>query len=88
LDIATDTFADVAWVVSAEQVRDEAWFGPRLTPPAAARLGDIALVAREAVSFEDPDDSGPFSLVARHGSLTSAEMRVPLLVGGPGAERQ
>jgi hypothetical protein len=44
-----------------------------------ARLGDIALVAREPVSFPEPADSGPFELVCRHGSLTAAEVDVPLL---------
>ena len=43
----------------------------------AARLGDVALVAHEPVSFHDPADSGPFELVCRHGSLTSAEVLVP-----------
>ena len=44
-----------------------------------ARLGDVALVARDPISFDDPADTGPFQLVCRHGSLTSAEMLVPLL---------
>ncbi|MEY4228061.1 MAG: hypothetical protein RLZ84_653, partial [Actinomycetota bacterium] len=43
------------------------------------RLGDVALVASSAVSFEDPADSGPFDLVCRHGSLTADEMYVPFL---------
>ena len=47
---------------------------------ARACLGDVALVAREPVAFDDPADTGPFQLVSRHGSLTSAEMLVPLLV--------
>jgi hypothetical protein len=79
LDAASAAHADQAWVVSVEQVRDEGWLGPRLTPAAAGRLGDVALVAREPVAFDDPADSGPFTLVARHGSLTPAEMYVPLL---------
>ena len=45
-----------------------------------ARLGDVALVAREPIAFEDPNDTGPFELQGRHGSLTSAEVMVPLLV--------
>lgn len=81
LEAASAEHGDVAWVVGAEQVRDEAWFGPRLTPAASSRLGDVALVAREPVSFDDPDDSGPFELVARHGSLTEDEMIVPLVAG-------
>ena len=32
-------------------------------------------------SFDDPADTGPFELIGRHGSLTAAEMLVPLLVG-------
>jgi hypothetical protein len=39
----------------------------------------VALVARADVSFHDPIDSGAYPLVCRHGSLTSAEVYVPLL---------
>jgi hypothetical protein len=39
----------------------------------------VALVARDDISFHDPDDTGPYVLVGRHGSLTEAEMLVPLL---------
>ena len=70
-----------AWVVSREQLIDEEWFGPKMPAPIAARLGDVALVARAPVSFHDPADSGPYQLIARHGSLTEAEMFVPLLAG-------
>ena len=78
-DACRDAHADVAWIVSREQVVDEGWFGPAVAAPVAARLGDVALVAREPVTFYDAADSGPFELVCRHGSLTSAEMLVPLL---------
>jgi hypothetical protein len=50
-----------------------------LAPHVASRLGDVALVAREAVAFLDPADIGETRLAARHGSLTPAEMYVPLL---------
>ncbi len=69
----------LAWVVTREQMLDEEWFGPSMAPAVRSRLGDVALVAREPVSFHDPADSGPFELVCRHGSLTSAEVNVPLL---------
>lgn len=69
---------DTGWVVTREQVAAEKWFG-ELAPEAAARLGDVALVAREPVAYDDPADSGPYHLIGRHGSLTSAEMLVPLL---------
>jgi hypothetical protein len=66
-------------VVTKEQTLDEQWFGSAMAPEVRARLGDVALVAFEPVSFDDPLDSGPFELVCRHGSLTSAEVNVPLV---------
>jgi predicted AlkP superfamily pyrophosphatase or phosphodiesterase len=75
---------DVAWVVSRDEIIDEGWFGPHVTTQARARFGDVALVPFEPVAFHDPDDSGPFTLVARHGSLTEAEMLVPLLAARAG----
>ena len=70
---------DVAWVRTLEQMRDERWFGGLLSDEVASRLGDVALVAREPVAFLDPADTGESRLAARHGSLTSEEMYVPLL---------
>jgi hypothetical protein len=73
--------AGEAWVVTRDETVEGGWWGPRITDAARSRLGDVALVAREPVSFHDDADSGPFVLVGRHGSLTSAEMLVPCLVG-------
>ncbi len=81
-DVAQAALAEVgdsAWVVTQEQVIDEAWFGPIVAPPVRARLGDVALVARDDVTFHEDADSGMYQLVCRHGSLTSAEVNVPLL---------
>lgn len=79
LAAAQDRHGDVAWVVSREQTIDEGWFGPVVSGPVARRLGDVALVPFEPTSFDDPADSGPYQLVSRHGSLTSAEMLVPFV---------
>lgn len=79
---AREAHGDVAWIVTREQTLDEGWFGPLVSPPVQARLGDVALVARDDVSFHDPSDSGPYELVCRHGSLTSAEVYVPLIAAG------
>ena len=79
LEAARHHHGDVAWAVTREQVLDERWFGPVATPLLTSRLGDVALVARDDVAFEDPADTGPYDLIGRHGSLTSAEMLVPLL---------
>jgi predicted AlkP superfamily pyrophosphatase or phosphodiesterase len=78
-EAAVERHGDTGWIVTREQVIDECWFGPVVTEAARLRLGDVALVAREPVAYLDVDDTGPFALVSRHGSVTSAEMRVPLL---------
>lgn len=74
-----DLYADVAWVVSIEQVLDEAWFGRTIGSQVRRRFGDVALVAREPVAFDEPADTGNVDLVGRHGGLTTAEMLVPLV---------
>lgn len=79
LAAATQHHGAQAWVHSRAELIEAGWFGPTVSPPIAARYGDVALVAHAPISFDDPADSGPFPLVCRHGSLTSAEMLVPLL---------
>jgi predicted AlkP superfamily pyrophosphatase or phosphodiesterase len=76
---AARVHSDVAWVLSRDEIIAQQWFGPHVSAEAVRRLGDVALVAREPVSFHDPRDTGPFQLVGRHGSVTADEMRVPLL---------
>lgn len=51
----------------------------------AARIGDVVAAMTgtwAAMSYATP---GEFTLVGMHGSLTAAEMEVPLLVHGGGA---
>ena len=79
LAAASARYGEDAWVVGKAQVLDEGWFGPRVSHAAQDRLGDVLLAARGDVAFDDPADTGPFTLVARHGSLTEAEMLVPLV---------
>ena len=74
-------YRHVAWVRTREQVVAEGWLGGRPTDEVAARLGDVALVAHAPIAFMDPADTGSVTLRCRHGSLTPAEMLVPL-VGG------
>ena len=76
---AEEWHGDRAWVRTRDQVIAEEWFGPKVSPAAAARFGDVVLAAQAPVAFEDPADTGPYRLQSRHGSLTSAEMRIPLL---------
>lgn len=79
VSIATELYGDRAWVLPRDQMVDEGWFGSRVTDVARKRLGDVALVPFDDVSFDDPGDHGTFELVCRHGSLTDAEIDVPLL---------
>ncbi|HEV2767999.1 MAG TPA: alkaline phosphatase family protein [Acidimicrobiales bacterium] len=78
-EAARDCHDDRAWVRTREEVIAEEWFGPKVSDAAAARFGDVVLAAREPVAFEDPADTGPYRLQARHGSLTPEEMHIPLL---------
>ena len=67
------------WVATREEAVAAGWFGPELAPGVADRLGDVLIAAHEPVAFLDPADTGEVTLVSRHGSLTPAEMLVPLL---------
>jgi hypothetical protein len=78
-DAAGDAFGDVAWVMTKEQVVDEGWLGGAPSVPVSSRLGDVVLVPFTPTAFLDPADTGELRLLARHGSLTSAEMLIPLL---------
>lgn len=79
LEAAVEHHSGQAWVRSRDDVVKEGWFGPQVTAQALSRMGDVALAARGTLAFFDPTDTGPFKLIGRHGSLTSAEMQVPLL---------
>ena len=78
---ARERYGDIAWVATRRELIEARWFGGPPKPAIEARLGDVALVAHAPVAFLDPADVGELRLVARHGSLTAAEMLVPLLVG-------
>ena len=79
LEAAVAHHSDTGWILGVDQIIDEGWFGPVVTDEARVRLGDVALVAREVVSYTDPADTGLYELRARHGSLTADEMLVPFL---------
>ena len=81
---AREAHGDEAWVCTRAEIEASGWFGGELTPDVAHRLGDVALVAHAPVAFLDPADTGETRLMARHGSLTGAEMYVPLLAWRPG----
>ena len=76
---AQERHGDVAWVRTREQIIDECWFGPTVSHGARSRLGDVALIPFAPIGFDDPGEPHLDRLVGRHGSLTEAEMLVPVL---------
>ncbi|MGH9069048.1 MAG: alkaline phosphatase family protein [Acidimicrobiales bacterium] len=76
---AREACGGIAWVRTRAELVADGWYGGPLRPEVAARLGDVALVPYAPVAFPDPADTGELKLVSRHGSLTRAEMLVPLL---------
>ena len=81
-DQCRSRYGDVAWVHSRGDLEAAGCFGGPLGPAASARLGDVALIPFEPVAFLDPTDTGESRLVSRHGSLTPAELLVPLVAVG------
>lgn len=67
-----------AWVRTRQEVLDQGWLGPMVSEEAAARLGDVAVAAKGVSAFVEEGDRTA-RLIGRHGSLTAAEMDVPLL---------
>jgi hypothetical protein len=78
-DAAHRTYDDVAWVRTRDDVVADGWFGGPLTPEVAERLGDVVVAPFEPIALLDPGDPGEQWMRCRHGSLTAAEMLVPLL---------
>ncbi|BBY30225.1 alkaline phosphatase family protein [Mycolicibacterium sediminis] len=76
-----DGLGDRAWVVSRDEAVAAGWFGPRVSDEVRARIGDVVAAARDQVALvrraTEPVES---SFIGHHGSLTTAEQRVPLLL--------
>jgi len=81
LEAWRETLAERAWVVSREEAIAAGWFGDRVVDEVRPRIGDVVAAARGAAAVVrrtvEPLES---SLIGHHGSLTSAEQRVPLLL--------
>lgn len=70
-----------AWVVSRDEAIAAGWFGPRVRDAVRPRIGDVVAAARDsAVLLRRTAEPLESALVGHHGSLTSAEQRVPLLL--------
>ena len=69
-------------VLRREEAIEAGWFGPRVSALSAARLGDVVVAMTEDFAVMSHQKPREFSLVGMHGSLTPAEMEVPLLIHG------
>lgn len=75
-----DRWGDAAWVRTRDEAVDDGWFGP-MSGRLADRFGDVLVAMatdRAVLTTTQPNE---FALIGMHGSLTAAEMTVPLLVG-------
>jgi hypothetical protein len=76
-----ETLAERAWVASREEAIAAGWFGGSVRADVRMRIGDIVAAARNTATMVrrtvEPLES---SLVGQHGSLTSAEQTIPLLL--------
>ena len=76
-----ETLRERAWVVSRDEAIAAGWFGARVRDEIRPRIGDVVAAARGSAAMVrrtvEPLES---SLVGHHGSLTSAEQHIPLLL--------
>ena len=68
--------------MTRDEMINGGFFGRHVSDVVRRRLGDVAVMAKADVSFDDPADKSYFDLQCRHGSLTSDEIDVPLLAIG------
>jgi len=78
-DAARGVYGDVAWVWTKDELIEEGLLGGVPSAAVSSRLGDVVLAPFTPTAFLDPADTGELRLSARHGSLTSDEMLIPLL---------
>lgn len=71
-----------ALVLRREEAIEAGWFGPRVTATSEARIGDVVAAMTHDFAAMSTGTPGEFGLVGMHGSLTAAEMEVPLLAFG------
>jgi hypothetical protein len=75
-----ETLADAAVVLTREDAIARGWFGA-VEPDVRDRIGDVLAVATQRVRLALPSqDPAVSALIGQHGSLSPAEMDVPLVV--------
>jgi predicted AlkP superfamily pyrophosphatase or phosphodiesterase len=76
-----ETLGTNAWVTTRAEAIEAGWFGPTVSDRVRPRIGDIVAAARGGFGMlrrvAEPLES---SLIGHHGSLTTAEQLVPLVL--------
>jgi hypothetical protein len=72
-----DRLSDLAWVRTRDEAVDEGWFGP-MDGQLLERWGHVLVAMRGDYAVMTRQFMREWSLVGMHGSLTPAEMSVPL----------
>jgi len=76
-----DALGARAWVASRDEAIDAGWFGARVGDSVRPRIGDVVAATRGSAGLvRRTVEPGESALIGQHGSLTSAEQLVPLLV--------
>ncbi len=76
-----EVLAGRAWVATREEAIAAGWFGAVVTDAVRPRIGDVVAAARGTVALIRPGvEPLESALVGQHGSLTTAEQQVPLLL--------
>lgn len=70
---------ETAWVVTRDEAVEAGWFGP-ISKRFADRFGDVIVAMAAPMALTSRSFPGEFRLTGMHGSLTPAEMHVPLLI--------
>lgn len=74
-----DRLGETAWVRTRDEASDEGWLG-WLSPGMARRFGDVIVAAADDSAILTRTMPKEHQLIGMHGSLTRAEMIVPLIV--------
>jgi hypothetical protein len=76
-----ETLGGNAWVAGRDEATAAGWFGPAVSDRVRPRIGDVVVAARDSFGLlrraSEPFES---RLLGHHGSLTSAEQLVPLVL--------
>jgi hypothetical protein len=77
---AASELGESCWVRTRREICDAGWLG-EVDDDHVSRLGDVAVVPFIDAYVPDPTEPREAGMKGRHGSLTQAEMLVPLVVG-------